>query len=83
MPNLLQGDRDRESYDVIFQSFLNDKFNKFYSINGFFGSVFAERFNRPIRDLLEKPVFESWDGNCVDIIPTWTKRYNNRIHSST
>ena len=46
-------------------------------------AVFAERFNRTIRDLLEKPVVEEGDGNWLDVLPTITKQYNNGIHSST
>ena len=40
-------------------------------------------FNRTIRDLLKKMVFEQGDANWIDILPTITKQYNNRIHSST
>ena len=47
------------------------------------GSVFAERFNRTIRDLLEKIVFEQGDAKWIDVLPTITKQYNNRIHSLT
>ena len=43
----------------------------------------AERFNRTIRDLLKKIVFEQGDVKWVDILPEITKQYNNRIHSST
>ena len=46
-------------------------------------AVFAERFNRTIRDLLKKMVFEEGDSKWIDILPTKTKQYNNRIHSST
>ena len=54
-----------------------------YSRNSSYGAVFAERFNRTIRDFLKRPVFEKRDGNWIDILPTITKQYNNRIHSST
>ena len=47
------------------------------------GAVFAERFNLTFRDLLEKPVFERGDVKWVDTIPTITKQYNDRIHSSS
>ena len=56
---------------------------KLYSRNSSFGSVFAERFNRNIRDLLKKPVFEKGNGKWIDVLHTITKQYNNRIHSST
>ena len=36
-----------------------------------------------IRDLLKKIVFERGDANWIDILPTITKQYNNRKHSST
>ena len=45
--------------------------------------MFAERFNRTIRYLLERPIFERSDANWIDIVPTITKQYTNRIHSST
>ena len=82
-PNLIETDRGREFYNIIFQDFLNKNNIKLYSRNSSFGAVFAERFNRTIRDLLKKIVFEKGDGNWVDILPTITKQYNNRIHSST
>ena len=47
------------------------------------GIVFAERFNRSIKDLLKKPVFEKSDGNWIDVLPTITKQYNNRVQLLT
>ena len=49
----------------------------------FIWCCFAERFNKTIRDLLKRPVFENDDGNWIDVLPTITKQYYNRIHSST
>ena len=45
--------------------------------------LFLERFNRTIRDLLKKPVFERGNANWIDVLQTITKQYNNRVHSST
>ena len=56
---------------------------KIYSRNTSLGALFAETFNRAIRDLLERFVFEKCEGIWTDILPTITKQYNNRIHSST
>ena len=81
-PNLIESDRGKEFYNNIFQDFLNKNNIKLFSRNSSYGAVFAERFNRTIRDLLKKLVFEKGDGNWVDILPTITKQYNNRIHSS-
>ena len=82
-PNLIETDRGKEFYNNIFQDFLNKNNIKLYSRNTSLGAVFAERFNRTIRDLLKRPVFEKGDGNWIDILQTITKQYNNRIHSST
>ena len=82
-PNLIGSDRGKEFYNNIFQDFLNENNIKLYSRKSSYGAVFAERFNRTIRDLLKKIVFENGDGNWIDVLPTITKQYNNRIHSST
>ena len=82
-PNLIESDRGKEFYNNIFQDFLNKNNLKLYSRNSSYGAVFAERFNRTIRDLLKRLVFEKGDGNWIDVLPTITKQYNNRVHSST
>ena len=82
-PNLIETDRGKEFYNNIFQDFLIKNNIKLYSRNSSLGAVFAERFNRTIRDLLKRPVFEKGDGKWIDILPTITKQYNNRIHTST
>ena len=82
-PNLIESDRGKEFYNNIFQDFLNKNNIKLYSRNSSYGAVFAERVNRTIRDLLKKPVFEKGNANWIDVLPTITKQYNNRIHTST
>ena len=82
-PNLIESDRGKEFYNNIFQDFLNKNNIKIYSRNTSYGAVFAERFNRTIRDLLKKIVFEQSDAKWIDVLPTTTKQYNKRIHSST
>ena len=83
-PNLIESDRGKEFFNNIFQDFLNKLNNiKLYSRNSSNGAVFAERFNRTIRDQLRKIVFEQGDANWVDVLPRNTKQYSNRIHSST
>ena len=82
-PNLIETDRGKEFYNNIFQDFLNKNNIKLYSRNSSLGAVFAERFNRTIKDLLKKIVFEQGDAKWIDILPTITKQYNNRVHSST
>ena len=40
-------------------------------------------FNRTINDLIKRPVFGKRDGNWIDVLPTITKQYNNRVYAST
>ena len=82
-PNLIESGRGKEFYNNIFQDFLNKNIIKLYSRNSSYGAVFAERFNRTIRDLLKRPVFEKDDSNWIDVLQAITKQYNNRMHSST
>ena len=53
-PNLIETDRGKKFYNNIFQDFLHKNNIKLYSRNTSLGAVFAERFNRTIRDLLKK-----------------------------
>ena len=82
-PGLIETDRGKEFYNNIFQDYLNKNNIKLYSRNSSYGAVFAERFNRTIRDLLKKIVFENGDANWIDVLPNITKQYNNRVYTST
>ena len=82
-PGLIESDRGKEFYNNIFKDLLNKNNIKLYSRNTYLGAVFAERFDKTIRDLLKRPVFEKGVGNWIDVLSTITKQYNNRIHSST
>ena len=82
-PNLIESDLGKEFYKNIFQDFLNKNDIKLYSRSSSYGAVFAESFNRTIRDLLKKPVFEKGDGIWIDVLPTITKQYDKKVHSST
>ena len=78
--NLIESDRGKEFFNNIFQDFLNKNYMKIYSRNSLYGAVFADR---TIRDVLKKVVFEKGDANWIDVLPTITKQYNNRRHTST
>ena len=82
-PNSIESDRGKDFYNNIFQDFLNKINFKIYSRNSSYGAVFAERYNRTIRDLLKQIVSAQGDAKWSDILHTLTKQYNNRIHSST
>ena len=61
-PNLIENGRGKDYYNDIFQDFLDKNNIKIFSRNTSLGAVFAERFNRTIRVLLKRPVFEKRDG---------------------
>ena len=82
-PNLIESDRGKEFYSNVFQDFLEKNNLKTFSRNSSYGAVLAERFNRTIKDILKKLVFEKRDGNWIDVLPIIRKQYNIRIHSST
>ena len=82
-PNLIETDRGKKFCNNTFQDILNKNNIKLFSRNSSYGAVFAERFNRTIRDLLKKIVFEQGDAKWIDILATITKQYNNKVHSST
>ena len=70
----------KEFVNKILTDFSKSRNTKRYSRNTTLGAVFTARPNRTIGDLLKKPV---GDANWIDILPTITKQYNNRKHSST
>ena len=82
-PNLIESDRGKTLYNNIFQDFLKKTISNVIQETVQVMLFFAERFNRTSRDLLKRPVSEKSDGNWIDILPTITKQYINRIHTST
>ena len=82
-PNLLETDDGKEFVNDIFNDFLNNNYIKKYSRYTDKGAVFAERFNRRIRNLLKKPLFSAGNGNWISELPSVIKQYNNTIHHST
>ena len=82
-PNLLETEDGKEYNNKILNDFLSKHNNKCYSRNTTQGAVFAERFNRTIRNLLKKPVFEKRNANWLSELPFVIKQYNNIIHNST
>ena len=82
-PNLLETDDGKEYVNKIFNEFLNNNKIKRYSRYTDKGAVFAERFNKTIRNLLKKPVFEKGKADWLSELPSVIKKYNNTIHYST
>ena len=82
-PNLLETDDGKEYVNKIFNEFLNNNKIKRYSRYTDKGAVFAERFNKTIRNLLKKPVFEKGKADWLSELPSVIKKYNNTIHHST
>ena len=82
-PNLLETDDGKEFVNKLFGEFLNNHNIKRYSRNTALGSVFSERFNRTLRNLLKKPVFLAGNADWFSELPSVIKQCNNTIHSST
>ena len=82
-PNLLETDDGKEYVNKIFKEFLNNNKIKRYSRYTDKGAVFAERFNRTIRNLLKKPVFEKGNADLLSELPSIIKQYNITVHHST
>ena len=82
-PNLLETDDSKEYINKIFSEFLNNHNLKRYSRKSALGAVFAERFNRFIRNLLKKPVFEKGSADWLSELPSVNEQNNNTIHHST
>ena len=81
-PNLLETDDGKEYVNKIFNEFLNNNKIKRYSRYTDKGAVFAERFNRTIRNLLKKPVFLAGNADWISELSSVIKQYNNTIHHS-
>ena len=81
-PNLLETDDGKEYVNKIFNEFLNNNKIKRYSRYTDKGAVFAERFNRTLRNLLKKPVFEKGKADWPSELPSVIKQYKNTIHHS-
>ena len=82
-PDLIATDRDKGFYSNIFQIFVSNNNLDFFSTNSSFGVVYAERYNRTIRNILKRTVFLKKYGNWIVVLPTITKQYNNRVHTFT
>ena len=82
-PNLLETDDGKEYVNKIFNEFLNNIKIKRYSRYTDKGAVFAEQFNRTIRNLSKKPVLLAGNVDWLGELPSVIKQYNNTIHTST
>ena len=76
-----------KSFDTTNTTRINDLLNmnnirRFYRDTSL-GAVLAEKFNCSTRDFLQKPSSDRAEANSVDVLPTRTKQYIERFHSST
>ena len=81
-PNLLETDDVKEYVNKSFKEFLNNHNVERYSRYADKGAVFAQRFNRTIRNLLKKPVFLAGNADWLSELPSVIKQYKNKIHHS-
>ena len=73
-PNLLETDDGKEYLNKNFNDLLDTNNIKRYSRNTALGAVFAERFNRTIRNRLKKPVFEKGIADWLSELPSVYKQ---------
>ena len=81
--NLLETDDGKDYVKKNSIEFLNNNDIKRYSRNNSLGAVFAERFNRTIRNLINKPVFLKGNAEWISELPSIIKQYNRTIDNST
>ena len=81
-PHLLETDDGKEYVNKIFNEFLKKNNIRRYSRYTDKGAVFAEQFNRTVRNLLKKPVFLAGNADWLGELPSVIKQYNNTIHHS-
>ena len=82
-PKLIETDDGNEFVNKTSNDFLKLNDIKRYSRYTNRGAVFAERFNRTVRNSLKKPVFEKGNANWLGELPLVIKKYENTIHHST
>ena len=82
-PNLLETDDGKEYVNKLFNESLHNYKIKRFSRNTALGAVFAERFNRTIRNLMKKPVFEKGNTDWLTELTSVIRKYNNTNHKST
>ena len=80
--DLLEKDDGKEYLNKTFNEVLNTNNMKRYSCFTDNGAVFAERFNRTIRNLLKEPVFEKRNANWLSELPPVIKQNNNTTQHS-
>ena len=80
-PQLIEAER-RKKFLNIFLLISSKNIIKRYSRYTSLGAVFAERFNCTFTGLPKKLIYETGDADWVDVLPTITKQYIIRLHSS-
>ena len=82
-PNLLETDDGREYVNKIFNELPKKDNIKRYSRYADKRAVFADSFNRTVRNSLKKPVLFTGNAFWLSELPSVINQYNNTIHSST
>ena len=80
---MIESEDGQEIVKKMLTDFSLENKNKSYSRYTSLGAVIAGRFNRTIRDLLKRPVFEKGDGNWIVVLSVIMKQFKNRKYSAT
>ena len=82
-PLKIESDGGNEIYNNTFENFLKLKNIHHYSRSTHKSPSIVERVIRTIRNLLKKPIFLAGNADWISELPSFIKKYNNTIHSST
>ena len=76
-------DRGKEFYNTAFLHYLNEQNIQIYSNHSDLKSVFVERFNKSLLDLIKQPMYIEGKGNWLNHLDAALQKDNNRVHGTT
>lgn len=82
-PKKIWVDQGKEFYNNLMKKYCQERDIVMYSTSGVHKSVYAERFNRTLKDWLSKYFISNNTYNWLGILQELVDTYNNRVHSTT
>ena len=83
LPKKMWVDEGHEFYNKEFMTFLKSNNIDMYHTNSGLKSVFVERFNRTLREIMNQYFIEHNTDEYVNVLQDMIDDYNNKIHSRT
>ena len=82
-PEKVWSDRGKEFFNKTFLDFLKQNEIQIYSTHSDLETVFVERFNRTLLDLIKEPMYIEGKACWLNHINSALDKYNNRVHTTT